>query len=406
MRAIASWLACGLVMAGCIVGGTGGSPTETGTGTGNKDAGDRDAGPPPAPTTSAPTTGGGDHPGTRVPPSEAPPPSGSAITCALAGDATLGTEEGTSPAIAFGSGHFAAAWIERGTVHVAMTDAGGVLGPARALPAGPRSAEPAIGALASGGFVVAWREPGRLRGLQLGDDGAPSGPAFTLASTTGGDPRPAVIRAGAAVEIAWADTSGVSACLLNGTSLGERTTIPGASDPAIACSGASAGLVFASGRRLGFTRLSPGARSADPTLFRDAPGKANVPRASPAGDGFFVAWEDDRGGDGRETVFLTRIGEDGQPAAETPVPDDTGSANYPDVATVNGVAAIVYYQFRDGPSAVYLSLFGPDLKRAADDLTISGKGGRTPRIAAGEGMLGVVYARKGAPAHLAVVSCR
>ena len=197
----------------------------------------------------------------------------------------------------------------------------------------------------------------------------------------------------------------MTAGTLSGAALAGKATVPGASDPSLAACGDTVGLVFATGSKLGFARLARPAGGVSPFLFRDAPGKANVPRASAAGDGFFVTWEDDRGGDGHETVFLTRVGADGKPAGEVPVPGDAGSANYPDVATLGDAAAVVYYQFRDGPSAVYLSIFGPDLRRAGQDLEIAKKGARTPRIAAGGGGLAVVYARKEGPARLATVAC-
>jgi hypothetical protein len=204
-----------------------------------------------------------------------------------------------------------------------------------------------------------------------------------------------------------------------GNALGGKASVPGATDPSLArgvgdASGEVLGLVFAAGSKLGFARVSlPVAGAVAPVLFRDAPGKANVPRASPVGDGsFYVTWEDDRGGDGNEAVYLTRVGTDGKPATEATVPGDTGSANYPDVATVpsvatvSGYAAVVYYQFRDGPPAVYLSLLGPDLRRVGDDLRVSGKGGRLPRIASGDGVLAVAYAKRGSPARLALVTCK
>jgi hypothetical protein len=75
------------------------------------------------------------------------------------------------------------------------------------------------------------------------------------------------------------------------------------------------------------------------------------------------------------------------------------------VAALGGYAAVVYYLFREGPSVVYLSLFGLDLRRAGDDLRISGKHARYPRVAATDGALGVVYAQAQGPAHLAILSC-
>jgi hypothetical protein len=413
---MACWVASGLVMAGCVVGPP--SATERGS----TDAGGGDAAPPGSTATEHPGKAGDGHPGKagdehpgkagdehpgkggdEHPGGPEAPPSGVAPVCSIANDGALGTTEGTSPSVAFSGGHFAAAWTEASGVYAAVADEHGNVGPGQRLPAGPHAADAALGALPGGGFLAVWREPGAVRAAPLGPDGSP-GKAFDVASTNGGDPRPSVLAAKGETVIAWADASGVTLASLRGTTLGTKDRVPGASDPALAACGDAVGLVFATGQKLGFEQLGHAAGGAQPVLFRDASGKANVPRASAAGDGIFVTWEDDRGGDGNESVFLTRVA-GGKPAAEVSVPGDTGSANYPDVASLGDYAAVVYYQFRDGPSAVYLSILGTDLQRAGDDLKISGKGGRTPRIAAGGGNLAVVYAHKGAAARLALVTC-
>jgi hypothetical protein len=80
----------------------------------------------------------------------------------------------------------------------------------------------------------------------------------------------------------------------------------------------------------------------------------------------------------------------------------------PDVAFVGDRAAVVYYQFRDGPPVVYLSLIEPGRGRVGEELRISGRGGaRFPRIAsAGGGTLGVTYAQRGGPVRLATITCK
>jgi hypothetical protein len=376
---VASWLVLGLVTALAACGGEG----------------------PVGDTTSI-----GD--GGPVPPPSGGPPSGKAPVCSVTGHTVLGTAEARSPAVAFGGGRFAAVWTEATTgLHLVMTDDHGKLLGSGTLPSGQHPVEASVAADAGGGFLVVWREATAVRGLHLQPDGRTAGSSFTLAQTTGGDPRPVAATTATGTVVAWADAAGVTAGDVDGSALSSKIVVPCASDPALAASTDALGLVFASGNRLGFARVGAPVRSVPSALFRDAPGKANVPRASSAGSGgFFVTWEDDRGGDDKETVYLTLVGADGKPGAEVSVPGDDGSANYPDVATVGGYAAVVYYQFRDGPPSVYLSLLGPDLHRAADDLRLSDKGARFPRIASsGDGALGVVYARNDGPAQLTLVTC-
>jgi len=192
---------------------------------------------------------------------------------------------------------------------------------------------------------------------------------------------------------------------LDGDHLGSTVTVAGAADPSLTASAGALGLTFITGTKVGFARLALPARGIDPVLFRDASGKANVPRASAARDGgFYVVWEDARGGDGNEAVYATLVDKAGKPAGEEVVSGE-GSADYPDVATFADHAAVVYYSFRDGPPVVYLTLLDAALHRGCDDLRISGKGARFPRVAAGDGELGVVYAQTGAPARFARVTC-
>ncbi len=328
-----------------------------------------------------------------------------APACAVTSDVALGTEEASSPVIAFGAGHYAAAWTEQGTeLHVSVFDAGGQPAGTTVIPA-DHPVEPAVTAQA-GGFLVVWQEPGAVRGVRIQADGARASTPFTIAAAASGDARPSTAAAAGGVAVAWADASGVTAAELNGDRAGGAITLPGAAEPSLAAAAGGLGLAFTTGSQVGFARLSLPLRAASPVTFRDAPGKANLPRVSAAGDGsFFVVWEDGRGGDGNEAVYLTRVGKDGKPSGEVAVAGDGGSADYPDVVTLGAYAAVVYYQFRDGPSEVYLALVGPDLRKAGPDLRISGKEARFPRAAAGDGGLGVVYALNGGPARLARVTC-
>jgi hypothetical protein len=333
------------------------------------------------------------------------------LACSVAHDVALGTGQAEAPSIAFGGSKFAAAWIEQdGSVHAAVVDANGSIAGSHTIATAPHAKEPAVTALPAGGFVVVWQEPGALRAARIGADASLSGTPFTVAQTTAAEARPAA----GGTTLVWEDTRGLLTGHLN---LNENTNEsmlhgsvaaagPGATDPAVAVSDGTVGLVFTMGGKLGFAKLGS-AQNVMPVIFRDWQGKVNVPRVSPAGKGgWFVTWEDARGGTGNETVYLSLIGADEKLRTPVAVPIQAGSADYPDVATLGNDAAVVYYQFRDGPPAVFLSVFGPDLKRLGEEVRISGHDpARFGRVAAGDGGLGVAYAQRSGPAHFARVTC-
>lgn len=379
-RGRASWLLIGLatLLAGCAGGG---SPQ----------GGDAGAGGPGA--------GKGSK-------EKGEAPSGRGPECSVDNQVDLGTAEATSPAVAFAGGRFAVAWTEQHTgLHLAVVDDHGNQTGARILAPGPRVGDAVVTALPKGGFLVVWQEPGAVHGLRVSADAAPVGSAFTLCKAAGGDPRPSAAAAAGGTMVTWMEPTGVTLGEVQEAGLGSTATVPGAAEPALASSGDA--LVFTVKSQLGFARPALPLRSVEPVIYHDLQGTIRAPRASAAGGGrFFVTWEDDAAGDGSEAVDLTLVSADGKPASAVQVPGEAGSANDPDVATVGGYAAVVYYQWRDGPPAVYLSLFGQDLRRAGEDLRLSEKGARFPRIASsGEGTIGVVYARKEAPLRLSVVNC-
>jgi hypothetical protein len=315
-------------------------------------------------------------------------------------DVPLGTGESGPPAVAFGRGRFAAVWTEGGSLRAAIAGDEGM--PGIALPAGPGAKDPAIAATAGGGYQVVWREPGSVRSLLLHPDATPAGQVITVAATAGGDPRPAVAASGPDAAVAWADGAGVTEGILAGSAFRDRLVLGGAADPALPVAADGPALIFVLGSKIGLVR--PARSGVEPSFFQDG-GKPVAPRAIPAAQGFYVAWEDDSGGNDHETVLLVRAG-GGKPCSPVTVPSEAGSANAPDVADLGGRAAVAYYQYRDGPSFVYLSIFGPDLQREGAELTISGKHARFPRVAAGDGKLAVAYARAGGPARMAILSCR
>ena len=239
----------------------------------------------------------------------------------------------------------------------------------------------------------------------------PKGLAFQIAKSASTDARPTAAPASVGTAVAWSDSTSSMLGLLTGEMLVSTTSIDQGVSPAIGGSGAALGITWIAGSKLGASMMtSPGAPLA-PVMFREAVGKANAPRVAVHDDGTLsVVWEDNRAGDGNETVYLTRIDKSAQSGAEMRIPMSPASANYPDVAWTGTHDAVVYYQFRGGPASIYLSLVGPDLAADGQDLEVSAGAVtvRYPRIVRtgdAAGTLGVVYAEKDGPIRASLVTC-
>jgi hypothetical protein len=337
-------------------------------------------------------------------------PSGHALACSVTGEATLGTGEAASPAIAFGGGRFAVAYVERGApgLQVALLDERGASLGHQAIATGPGATEPAIAALPSGGFMVAWQENGAVRAQRLGANGAPEGGPIAITRTANPMARPEIAATPRGTAVAWTDTTSAQAGEIGANALAGTTSFAGGAEPSFAAGPDALGMVWIAGGHVGFTKLSFPLRSAQSLTLRDAPGYVNGPRAAAApGGAFWVTWEDGRNGNEHESVYAARVEADGKVSREVRVPGDDGSANYPDIAAIGDHAAVVYYQFRDGPPAIYLTLVGPDLQPVGEDLRISGHAAaRFPRIAAGGDVLGVAYAPRSGAGKVALLTCR
>ncbi|MFT3773053.1 MAG: hypothetical protein QM820_47330 [Minicystis sp.] len=396
--AVASCLAA-VAAIGCETGGVvggGGGPGTSGPGI-------------TGPGTTGPGTTGGET-------SHAPatPVSG----CEVDSDLELGA--GDSPAIAAGNGRFAIAWIDPaqgGDVMLTLADESGQSVHQERIAAGPAAAvSPTIAAI-PGGFLVAWEElagaGGTVRAVRVGADGRPQGGAITLATAGSAEAHPDAATTASGALVAWTEANGAVVGEIRDGALAGKMSLPGAAQAAVAGTRGGLAAVWSAGPSLGFARLPAALSTAGAAMnvvtFRAAAGRANIPRLAAGPDGSYaVVWEDTRGGPDNEAVYIATVGAGGQPSAEMQVSPPGGSANYPDVAFIGGRAAVTYYQWRDHPSAVYLTLIDPGHGRVGKDLQISDEEpARLPRIAAGAGgTLGVAYAQRGGSVRLAVVSCK
>lgn len=333
----------------------------------------------------------------------------------VARDLAVSEGKATSPAIAWGGGHFGVAWTslekDEGDIVFALLDPKGHKVSETPVDNGPGPSSFASVVPLPGGYLVLWQVPSgngsSIRARRLHGDGTPAGDAFTVAEAQSKEARPAGAPRGDDAVVAWTDTPSSFVGLLRGDALSDKRPIDPGREPSLSASGSALGMVWLAGPQIGVSRLSAPLGSLTPVLFRQAAGKANVPRIAAHEDGSFdVAWEDDRDGVNEENVYVTRVGADGKVTGEIAVPAASGSANFPDVAWTGARTAVVYYQFRDGPPAIFLSWITADLTRAEDDLKVSGKRpARWPRLAFTGDTLGITYADRDGPVRLSLVAC-
>jgi len=345
----------------------------------------------------------------------------SALQCSVGPrDILVSDGVGMSPSVAFAADHYLVAWTstvkDAGDIRVALLDAKGHKVTEQALAEGPGEAGfPSVIPEAGGGFLVVWQDisasGAAIRGRRVDALGVPKAAAFTIAQSTSADARPSAVPAAGGAAAAWSDGPGATLGQLTAEQIANKISIDQAFHPSLGGSGANLGITWIAGTKLGASLLPGPNGPLVPVMFRNAPGKPNAPRVAVHEDGTLsVVWEDTRAGDGKETIYLTRIDKSGKASAERLIPSSAESANYPDVAWTGSHDAVVYYQYRDGPPAIYLSLVTKGLTASAPDLKISGDGlaVRYPRIArTGDpvGTLGVVYVEKDGPIRAALVAC-
>ncbi|APR76212.1 Flagellar hook-length control protein FliK [Minicystis rosea] len=338
-------------------------------------------------------------------------------SCTVKSDKIIG--DGETPAIAFGGGHFAVAYTDPrdnggDVVLVIADDHGSVLGEHR-VSSGPGAAvSPAVTTLAGGGFLLTWEElagaGGDVRALHVDADGKPRGKVITVASAGSHEAHPDATETANGALVAWTEAGGARIGEIKDGALSGQIALPGSAQAAVASARSGGAAVWSVGAQIGFAKLPSalGGEVPSPITFRTAAGRGNVPRVAAGPDGsYLVVWEDTRGGADNEAIYFATIGEGGKPSDEKQISPPSGSANYPDVAFIGGRAAVTYYQWRDGPSSVYLSLIDPSRGPVGEELKISGKAAaRFPRIVSAKGTeLGVSYAQRDGSIRLAIVTC-
>jgi hypothetical protein len=358
-------------------------------------------------------SGGSDNPGGG---SVSGPPS----PCQLVGSEARITEAAgasSTPAIVWTGAGYLVAWSDdrsgSGDIYVASLSPDGVkVAPEIAVVSTPAADRSASLAPSAGGYLVGWSEQGSpgfvIMTRPLAADGSPTGDAATVASSSATEARPLLEAGLGGVAATWIDAAGGVPTAMVGrlSATGQMSRPPeplklgaGAQTtfPASAGSATQLGVAYSDGRdghlNLRMALLDASLAPTVDLLLRDAPNDAQNPSILWDGTRFAVAWEDLRGAD--EQVYLARVGTDGAAEAALAVPEpDTGGADWPKLATDGNSTVVTFYQFRDGPPQIYLSVLGADGTKQGGDLQVSrGTSGkaRFAAIARGATEYGVVW---------------
>jgi hypothetical protein len=321
---------------------------------------------------------------------------------AVTGNLPLSASKASTPAIVWGGGAFGVVWADmakdEGDIHFALVDPSGTIEAESVVFEGAgASSVPAITS-SDGGFLVVWRDAdGTIRGRSLSGSGGPQGDAFEVAKTGNPDTRPSITTTGSGPMVAWSDQGQSFIALVGPSGPGESTPIAGASFPAVAAYAGKAGVAWGEGGSVGLSEVDAGNMSMQAPVKGNATSPANLAMATD-GDRFFVAWEDLRSGE--EEIYLSTL--DG----EVRVNGASGSANWPSVVWTGSHAAVAYYQFRDGPPQIFVTLVGPDLARDGLDTEVTLDGSaRFPAIAWSSQRLGVAWAVKDGPVEMTMLEC-
>jgi hypothetical protein len=340
---------------------------------------------------------------------------GTGPLCAVTSDIAISAGQATVPAIVRNGGGFAVAYgdlsNDEGDIVFALVDGGGnktaetIITNSREV-----SSLPSIAALRDGSFLVMWQDAqlvgSLVRARRVDAEGNVVGGQFDVAMASADQSRPAGVDTSSGVAIAWSDNDSSYVGLVNGAAMARRTPFDASESVSVALSGSALGITWSSPGEVAFAAVSAPYDDISATSTMNVDG--HLPRvAAGKGGDFFVTWEDWRGGEGSENIFVTRASS-GEMIGEAAVPSEAGSANYPDIVFSGTHVGVVYYQFRDAPPAVYLTQFDQGLKRVGRDLQVSRgspEGAKYPKIAWNGRDYGVAYAEMEGPVRLALVSC-
>jgi hypothetical protein len=335
--------------------------------------------------------------------------SGSACTVVARG-LKVSEGRGTTPSIAWTGAGYAVVWqdleADEGDIHLAILDEKGTRRSEEVIEDGVGiSSHPHVHR-SGDGLLVLWQDRygagSIVRGRHATLDGAPLGGAFNVAPSSSPDAWPIGAASQSGSMVTWMDTGRSLLGFLGSSALNATISVDQASFPSLAADGSQTALVWAKDGALGFARPRSGGAPLD-TLSHDGV-TAKLPRVALGGGAAFIAWEDTRTDD--EQIRLLRISDHNDFSREAVVSRGDGSANWPALAWMGGRLAVAYYQFRDGPPSIFVTLLGSELEPMAVDLDVGGGApARFPAAVWTGEELGVAYAENDHGVALSRVMC-
>jgi hypothetical protein len=327
-------------------------------------------------------------------------------TCSVVGsDVFTSDATGSTPSLAANGDHYALTWVNSAgnEVFLAILDENGNRLTYRSAATGANLQQPTIYRDGSG-YMLLWSESGAIMSARVNDRGLPiAGGTIDFANPNVTEPRARGAVSSSGFLSAWdKTTNGALGLFSNDGELIRQVELPGSpAFPVPVSDGTSSAVFWSSGATIAFAKLDSSLNLSAPSAI---PGQATNKVATARAGEFYVAWEDVSLGAGSETVFVAV----GGASKGVRVPTEGGSANWPAITAAGDFIAVAYYQFRDGPPAIYLSLFTPELTRAGQDLQASpnGEAARFPSIAFAGGHFGIAYAQKDGPVKLSLADCK
>lgn len=310
---------------------------------------------------------------------------------------------GTTPYVAANNGDFAVTWLNTdGTeLFIAVVDSNGKTISQRSVAKSIGMTQPTLYPEGDG-YILLWSQNNTLLGQHIDDKGQQTRQAFSIQDNTV-EPHLRGAPSALGMLAAWdAPSGGTLGRFASDGTLNKSVSLSGSpAFPVVASDGASAGVFWSDGGNLAFAPVSSTLELGKVTTIS---AKATNKGAVGYQGKFYVAWEDVTSGEGSETIKLAQGGQ----TNAVSVPAESGSANWPGIAQGDGLLAVTYYQFRDGPPSIYLSIFSPDLERQGQDLKVSpdGESDRFPSIAFAQGRFAVAYAKKAGPVKMSFVECQ
>jgi hypothetical protein len=354
----------------------------------------------PAGTAGADGEGGDGNGGSGNGSSGAGGPGGGTSACEEVVDsATVGSGMALTPHVVATEDGFAIASVRGGEVWLDMIDTDGVAVSSTQI-SNAAAIEPRLPSVypVDGGLLAMWAEGSKVLSRAISAAGQPAGSPAVVATTTSTEPRPMGAPFNNVLAAAWMEgATSSTVAIVDGSSIMDESTMTGWF-PAVTTRGEDIGIAWSNGPMDGPLSVATFDSIATPITVTGS--AALIKDITASDDAFFVAWEEV--GAGTEQVPVVKITDDVVADAHA-APTDS-SANWPTVAWTGDRLAVAYYQYREGPSDVYVSFFDGDLNPVDGEILLA-EAAKFPSAAFGHGLIAIAYSINDGPLQVSMVSC-